>query len=252
MIDSIVVLALVLLPGWISVTTGRLHSPRILDRTAVMQWGLLVYHAVVVHIISILISVILVGILTLISSDFFFTTLAIDRLFVDGARQYVESDPSLGFMVLGGYALLLVVISGFSGVIDLPSKITEGISLCARKCKLAGDPVSEVPLWYKAWRLDRLDANKKDVQLVVRMKNGDVYIGKLYEYQAESEYRDSRDIMLTGDVILWPGGDTSNEIDLSFDERGGGGVMLNSANISSIEYLYHGENEEDEEVRLNE
>lgn len=248
MIDSIVVLALVLLPGWISVTTGRLHSPRILDRTAVMQWGLLIYHAVVVHIVSILISVLLAGILTLISSDFFFTTLAIDRLFIDGVQEYVESDPGLGFMVLGGYALLLVIVSGFSGVIDLPSKITEGISWSARKCNVAGDPVSRVPLWYRAWRLDRLDANKKDVQLVVRMKNSDVYIGKLYEYQAETGYQDSRDIMLVGDIILWPGGDASNEIDLSFDEGGGGGVMLNSANISSIEYLYHGENEDDEEV----
>ena len=248
MIDSIVVLALVLLPGWISVTAGRLHSPRILDRTAVMQWGVLIYHAVVVHIVSIL----LAGILTLILSDFFFTTLAVDRLFVDGVREYVESDPSLGFTVLGGYALLLVIVSGFSGVIDLPSKITERISWSARKCKIADDPVSQVPLWYRAWRLDRLDANKSKVQLVVRMKNADVYIGNLYEYQAESEPGNSRDIILSGDIILWPGGDASNIVKLPFEDHGGGGVMLNSTNISSIEYLYHGENEDDEEVGANE
>lgn len=251
MIDSIVVLALVLLPGWISVTAGRLHSPRILDRTAVMQWGLLIYHAVVVHIVSILISVLLAGILTLILSDFFFTTLAIDRLFIDGVREYIESDPGLGFTVLGGYAFLLVIVSGFSGVVDLPSKITEQISWCARKCKIASDPVSDVPLWHIAWRDKRLNADKSNVQLVVRMKNADVYIGKLYEYQGESEPENSRDIILSGDIILWPGGDASNTVELPFEEHGGGGVMLNSANISSIEYLYHGENKEDEEVGAN-
>ena len=238
------ILGLIVLPGGLSLVASHLYSPRDSNRSIVVQWGMLVYHAAVIHLISI----IAVVVPTLLGSDFFFGTLALDRLLSDGVREYVKDDTEFRFMMFGAYALLLMIGATLSGVIDLPSQITEAISWCARKCKLAGDPVSEVPLWYKAWRSERERMKKPNVQLLVRMKNGDIYIGMLYDYQFIPHPDGSRDVILGSDSNVWmrPGGNTSKEYELYFDEGGGGGVMLNSANISSIEYLYHGENEDDD------
>ena len=36
-----------------------------------------------------------------------------------------------------------------------------------------------------------------------------------------------------------PAGDIDAADELRFDESGGGGVLLNTSNVSSIEYMYH-------------
>ena len=39
--------------------------------------------------------------------------------------------------------------------------------------------------------------------------------------------------------MLYPNGDESSPVDLRFSDFGGGGVLLNTANISSIHYMFH-------------
>lgn len=252
MIESIFILIAIVLPGWLSVTASRLYHPHEIDKSAIMQWGMLVYHAVILHMIITLIPAIAVY----VSSYFVAVPLLFDRALIDGSLVS-PADSSMAFDVVAialGTAYILVMTFGaiVLGITDFPSQITRYIGSEMRERGAAKEELPRDPLWYVAWRLKREMEEHPNVQLLVRMKNSDVYIGLLYEYQFAPHPDGSRDIILAGDIILWPGGDASNEIDLSFDERGGGGVMLNSANISSIEYLYHGDDEEDEEVGTNE
>ena len=70
------------------------------------------------------------------------------------------------------------------------------------------------------------------------MKNGDVYRGNLESYPILPDSEASKDIRL-GDSVLYPGGDISSPIRLNFSIYDGGGVLLNTLNISSIEYILH-------------
>ena len=229
MIDSVLILALIVLPGWLSVASSRLHNPRVVDRTAIMQWGILIYHATVIHVISIG----LIIILSFVWPYMIFNTLALDRVLINGVGEYAKDSPETGFRVFGCYIVILLIGSALSGTIDLPSKITDGISWFARRIRLADSPVSDIPVWYRVWRLDREKSNKSNVHLRVRIKNEDVYVGRLYQYQLASDLDKPKEIVL-GDSILYPKNDMSNEVRLNFSQHGGGGVLLNYDNISSI------------------
>jgi hypothetical protein len=76
MLNSIIILAIVVLPGWISLSVNQRYYPRIVDRSTVMSWGILLYHAMIVHIIGVAISAAVV----LICRAYFLDTLGLDRL----------------------------------------------------------------------------------------------------------------------------------------------------------------------------
>ena len=40
MVNSILILAVIVLPGWISISVAQRHHPRVVDRTALMVWGI--------------------------------------------------------------------------------------------------------------------------------------------------------------------------------------------------------------------
>ena len=70
------------------------------------------------------------------------------------------------------------------------------------------------------------------------MKNGDIYVGNLDSYPILPDSADAKDVRL-GDSVFYPAGDIDAAEELSFDKSGGGGVLLNTSNVSSIEYMYH-------------
>ena len=70
------------------------------------------------------------------------------------------------------------------------------------------------------------------------MKNGDIYAGNLESYPILPDSEESKDIRL-GDSVRYPAGDFSSPVELDFSNYRGGGVLLNTVNISSIEYMFH-------------
>ena len=69
-------------------------------------------------------------------------------------------------------------------------------------------------------------------------------LGDLKSYPVLPQSEESRDVRL-GDSIRYPGGDASSPVELEFSNYGGGGVLLNTKNISSIEYMFHDDYEWD-------
>ena len=70
------------------------------------------------------------------------------------------------------------------------------------------------------------------------MKSGDIYVGNLDSFPILPDSADAKDLRL-GNSVFYPAGDIDAAEELSFNESGGGGVLLNTANVSSIEYIYH-------------
>ncbi len=239
MVNSIIILAIIVLPGWLSISAAQLHHPRLIDRTGVMLWGMLFYHAAVVHAIGIAVSALLIFALP----DYFLDTLRIHAILTDGAYAFASESPGAAIALFGGYFLWMVIASVVSGVVNLPAKLTYGVSWLLSKANLTNEPLHEEPVWYGALYQDRREEEErahKEIHVLVsiRMKNGDVYEGTLDSYPLNlPDSEESKDIKL-GHYILYPNGDESSPIELDFTEFGGG-VLLNTANISSIQYLFH-------------
>ena len=235
MVNSIIILAIVVLPGWISISANQRYYARIVDQSAVMSWGILLYHAMIVHLIGVAVFAAIV----FLGQDYFLGELGLDRILFDGPEDFTKKSPGTAFSVFGCYSLWMLVGSTISGVIDLPSKVTNGMGKLARILRLAPPPVSsDEPVWYRALNLDRPDKDKPNVQVRVYMKNSDVYVGELESYPILPNSEESKDIRL-GNSILYPSGDIDSGIELDFSSHGGGGVLLNTMNISSIQYMFH-------------
>ena len=247
MVDSLLVLAIVILPGWLSITANRVYHPRVLDTSTIMMlWGMMFYHASVVHAIGIVI----VATATLIQKEYFLGTLGLLRVLTEGPADFAKASPGIGFGLFGAYSLWLFFGSIASGIVDAPFRFTRGAGWLLRTARLAPEPLSEEPIWYSALNVDRTNTSKANVQLRVRMKNGDVYVGSLHSYPILPDIAKAKDFRL-GDSVLYPGGDTSSPIEMYFSSLGGGGVLLNTANVSSIEYLYHDEYKSGSSVQSN-
>ena len=235
MVNSIIILAIVVLPGWISISANQRYHARIFDRSTVMSWGVLFYHAMIVHLIGVTV----VAATIFIRQDYFLDTLGLHRILSEGLSDFSKKSPGTAFSVFGCYSLWMVIGSTISGVIDLPSKATTGVGKVAYILRLAPPPVSsDEPVWYRALNLDRKDQDKSNVQVRVHMKNTDIYVGALESYPILPDSEESKDIRL-GNSILYPSGDVNSGIELDFSNHGGGGVLLNTMNISSIQYLFH-------------
>lgn len=234
MLDSILTLAVIVLPGWLSITANRLYRPADAEnhKSTVMEWGMVFFHATVVNVLG----VIVVAIVLTSRPDV--RNIGLDRILTEGPIAFVKSSPSDGFIVYGLYLLWLVIGSTISGTANLPSGIIYTIGWLAHAVRLAPDRLQEDPVWYSAFTIDRRASGKSNVQLRVRMKNGDIYVGNLSSYPILPDSEDAKDLRL-GDSIYYPAGDVDSAEELSFRENGGGGVLLNTSNVSSIEYMYH-------------
>lgn len=233
--NYIIILAIIILPGWLSISAAQIHHPRLIDKTGVMLWGIIFYHAVVAHAIGA--SLLALPIFAL--QGYFFDTLRIQDILTDGAYAFAIESPRAALVLFGGYFLWMLVASIASGIADLPAKLTYGVGWLLHKANLISEPVNESSVWYEALRGTRREAGKEGIQVTIRMKNGDIYKGSLLSYPLNlPDSAESKDIRL-GKSVLYPNGDESSPIYLDFTDESGGGVLLNTANISSIQYLFH-------------
>ena len=146
MVNSIIILAVIVLPGWISVTAAQRHHPRVVEQTALMVWGMMFYHAAVVHAIGVGTA----AALTLIWRGYFLDTLGLDRVLTEGALEFARDSPGTAFAVFGAYFLWTVIGSAISGVVDAPSRLTSAIGAVAQMARLAPEPVEEESIWHSA------------------------------------------------------------------------------------------------------
>ena len=230
MVNSILILAVIVLPGWISISAAQRYHPRVVERTALMVWGMMFYHAAIVHIIG----VGAVAAAALVWPGYFLDTIDLDRVLTDGAAEFAQDSPGTAFAAFGAYFLWIVAGSAISGVVDLPFKLTSSIGWIANKLSLAPAPAREEPVWYSALDLDRIKSGKSSVQVSIRMKNGDLYIGELKRYPIAPDTVESKDIWL-GKHTLYPNDNPLSPIEMDFDD-GESGVLLNTANVSSVHY----------------
>ena len=230
MVNSILILAAIVLPGWISISAAQRYHPRVSERTTLMVWGMMFYHAAVVHAIGVGTA----AAMTLAWRGYFLDELGLDRVLTEGAAEFAKDSPGTAFAVFGAYFLWMVIGSTISGVVGLPFKLTSAIGWVANKLHWAAAPTSEEPIWYSALNLNSRKSGKYSVQVSIRMKNGDMYIGELKSYPIATDTAESKDVWV-GNHTFYPGDDPLSPIEMSFDNDEGG-VLLNTTNMYSVHY----------------
>lgn len=199
-----------------------------------MVWGTLFYHAVIVHILCVFSSLALIPIIQVSPM----ATLDVWELFTKGLVPYAKENPATVTVFSGWYVACMLFWAIVSGVADLPSNLTRVVGWLAERVHLAPEPVEDEPIWYEALGMGRRNSDSR-VQAKVTLKNGDVYIGQLLSYPILPDSEKSKDFRL-GDSYYLPGGDVDEQVELSFSKyESGGGVLLNTVNVSSIEYIVH-------------
>ena len=230
MVNSILILAVIVLPGWISVSAAQRHRPRVFERTTLMIWGMMFYHAAVVHAIGVGTA----AALALIWRGYFLDTLGLDRVLTEGAAEFARDSPGTAFAAFGTYFLWMVIGSIISGVLDLPFRLTSSIGWVANKLRWATIPRGEESIWYRALNLDRRKSGKSSVHVSIRMKNGDMYVGELKSYPIAPDTAESKDVWV-GNHTFYPNDDPFSPIEMEFADDEGG-VLLNTANMYSVHY----------------
>ena len=71
---------------------------------------------------------------------------------------------------------------------------------------------------------------------MIRMKRGDIYYGELASYPLLPDSQKEKDFLIAK-ARFYPGGDPEKEYRLE-DIDGGGTVLLNTAEVSSIDVYY--------------
>ena len=230
MVNSILILAVIVLPGWISVSAAQRYHPRVFERTTLMVWGMMFYHAAVVHAVGVGTA----AALTLVWRGYFLDTLGLDRVLTEGAAEFARDSPGTAFAVFGAYFLWMVIGSTISGVVDLPYKLTSATGWGANKLNWATIiPIKEESIWRRALNLDSERSGQYSVQVSIRMKNGDMYIGELKSYPIAPDTAESKDVWL-GSHTFYPGDDPLSPIVMDFADDGG--VLLNTTNMYSVHY----------------
>ena len=231
MVNSIIILAVILLPGWISISVAQRYHPRVFERTTLMVWGMMFYHAAVVHAIGLGTA----AALAWAWRGYFLDTLGLDRVLTEGAAEFTRDSPGTAFAAFGAYFLWMVIGSAVSGVVDLPSRLTSSIGWVANKLHWAAIPREEESIWYRALNLDSGKSGEYSVvQVSIRMKNGDMYIGELKSYAIAPDTAESKDVWV-GNHTFYPNDDPFSPIEMEFADDEGG-VLLNTANMYSVHY----------------
>ncbi len=92
------------------------------------------------------------------------------------------------------------------------------------------------PVWYLAFDQVTDGFRKAMPLLLVKMKQGDIYFGELDSYPSLPDNENKKDFLLRK-TRYYPGGDLEKEYWLE-EQDGVGAVLLNTANVESIQVYY--------------
>ena len=229
MIDSILILVIVILPGGLSVTVNRLYNPSVSDKSLLMEWSMLLYHATVAHIVCIALMTIGLS----IWHSFADVALVVEQFLIDGL---VSTQLDMSWHQFAVYIVLLVIVSVLSGIYDFPSFVTYGLAKLSRRGQGERKPLYEKSTWYHALDDGLKSSDKRNVQVRVRLKTGETYIGDLKRYPVLPDSEGTKDFWINGTVLFWSP-PQKDPIELRFGKTGA--VLLNTSNVVSMEFQYH-------------
>ena len=147
------------------------------------------------------------------------------------------------------YSLYVIVAAVVMGAYEVPSRVATGIAkgsgLLARWVvrvpglrwiKPPRPNFPQEPIWYHAFHVATGGFVEAQLSVLVRMKTGDIYYGEIEVYPVLPDSQREKDFLIRRAVYTRVG--TPGKIFRLEDQPGGGTVLLNSADVDSMQIYY--------------
>ena len=243
---------ILVLPGFLSyrAALGRRADPS--RRSILWQLAEMLEYSVYVHILGIGLVFLTSGVLGLFEVETHLSELPSRKPHEFLSTYFVE-----GVLLFTLYPVYVVLTAVAMGAYDVPHHAATGIvRLVGFLTRLLGAipglrwlrpptpnfPVE--PVWYRAFHVATDAFTQFRPEVIVKMKRGDIYYGKLMSYPIEPDTERAKDFLIAGATYV-PANHQGRSYRLH-DEDGGGTVLLNSADVDSIQVYYAPANNEED------
>ena len=240
-LDVAAVLLLVL-PGFLAYRFALARRADPTRRSTLWQLAAMLEYSVYVHIVGV---ALVFGLLWLLHILFGVNS-HLSELPSKGPQEFLVSYFAEGVLLFTLYPVYVVLGAILMGTYDLPNWIAAAVvrilsALTGRIGAIPGlnwvqgpRPVyPDEPIWYHTFGVEKPEPPPR---LLVRMKCGDVYYGEIASYPVLPDSQKEKDFLIKS-ARYYPRGDRDQEYRLE-EHEGGGAVLLNTADVDSIEVYY--------------
>ena len=232
---------ILVLPGFLSYRSALSRRADPSRRSVLWQLAQMLEYSVYVHLLGIG----LVFAIEALLHAIWHVDTHLDELSSRRPHEFLNEYFVEGTLLFTLYPLYVVVAAVLMGAYALPHVFATAIvrigglvvSTVSRlpwmswmKLPMPDFPVE--PIWYKTFNVATDGFQQSSPEVVVIMKRGDMYYGRLESYPILPDSESSKDFLIT-DAKYAPAG-LGRSFELS-NQEGGGTVLLNSPNVDSIQ-----------------
>ena len=235
---------LLVLPGFLSYRSalGRRADPS--RRSTLWQLSEMLEYSVYTHVLGVaLVFAIAAGLNALFNVD-----THLDELPRKLPHEFLTAYFVEGILLFGLYAIYVVAAAAVLGAYEVPHHVATGIVRGIGHLVLWIGTIPELgrlrpptpnfpiePIWYKTFHVDTDEFRQFRPAVFVKMKRGDSYYGWLASYPILPDSERSKDFLIERATYA-PAGHRGKPYNLV--EQGGGTVLLNTADVDSIQVYY--------------
>ena len=236
---------ILVLPGFLSYRSALSRRADPSRRSILWQLAEMLEYSVYVHVLG----VALVFVITAVLRSTFHLETHLSELPGKAPHEFLSTYFVEGILLFTLYLAYVVVAAVLMGAYDVPhsmaTHIVQGFGLLVRgigaipglrrlRPPIAHFPVE--PIWYKTFHVATGGFTRSRPEVMVKMKRGDIYYGLLESYPILPDSERSKDFVITRATYA-PASGQGETYHLE-QQEGGGTVLLNSADVDSIQVYY--------------
>ena len=242
---NFVAILVLVLPGFLSYRSALSRSADPSPRSVLWQLSAMVEYSVYIHLLG---AILVFGVAALLDSVFGLET-HLSELPAKRPHEFLSDYFVEGSLLFILYPLYVIVFAVVMGDYEVPSRvateITKGSGLLARwvvrvpglrRTKPPRPNFPQEPIWYHAFHVATGGFVEARLSVLVRMKTGDIYYGEIEAYPILPDSQREKDFLIRR-AVYTPVGSPGKQFRLE-DQPGGGTVLLNSADVDSIQIYY--------------
>ena len=242
---NIVFILVLVLPGFLSYRSALTRSTDPSPRSTLWQLSAMVEYSVYIHVLG---AILVFGVVVLIDLVFSVET-HLRELLTKRPHEFLSDHFVEGSILFIPYLLYVIVAAVVMGAWDIPSRmatrIVKGGGLLARWVVRVpglhwitppGPNFPQESVWYHAFHVATKGFVEARALVLVRMKTGDTYYGEIEAYPILPDSQREKDFLIRH-AVYRSAGTPGKEIRLE-KQPGGGTVLLNAADVDSIQIYY--------------
>ena len=245
--SSAVALLLLVLPGFLAYRFAVLRRDDPTRVSPLWQLSEILEYSAYVHLIGVALSA---AIAATLERGFGIATHAGNLVRVEPS-EFLKSHPWEAGLWLILYSIYVIISATLLGTWDFPKLVRESIFRfsigvaksvfqrlpCFRGIALPIEPYPQNPVWQYAFDIRVNNYGNVIPLVIVTMKSGDVYFGRLVTYPIVPDTENEKDFLIDN-TRFYKQGNPDDERNLSKLD-GVGAVLLNTVNVESIQIYYH-------------